>query len=114
MAGSSATAPAAAAASTAIRTTLPQRWAGSLTTDCNALSPTSAGLSLASHLVANRGGLQFRVARLAKFPFPLCHDDGGQAIADDVGHGARHVHQLVDAEDERDAGERQVVARERA
>ena len=50
----------------------------------------------------------------AELPLPLGHHDRRQAVADDVRHRARHVHQRVDAEDQRDAFERQVVAGERA
>ena len=54
------------------------------------------------------------VARFRELPFPFGDHDGRQAVADDVDHRARHVHQLVDAEDECHPFERQAVARERA
>ena len=31
-------------------------------------------------------------------PFPLCHDNRCQAVADDVDGGAPHVHQLIDTQ----------------
>jgi len=42
----------------------------------------------------------------AEGAFPAGDDDRGQAVADDVDGGAGHVHELVDAEDERHALER--------
>ena len=38
--------------------------------------------------------------RLAELAFPARHDHGRQAVADDVHRRARHVHELVDAEDD--------------
>ena len=45
---------------------------------------------------------------VAERTFPFCDHDRRQAVADDVDHRAGHVHQLVDAEDENDALDRQV------
>jgi hypothetical protein len=52
--------------------------------------------------------------RLAEFTFPLRHNDRRQTVPHQVDGGARHVHQLVDAEDDRDTLEGQTKAGERA
>ena len=40
--------------------------------------------------------------------FPLGHDGGGNGIAQDVGHGTAHVQEVIDAQDQQQAGFRQV------
>src|SRR5688500_2947996 len=49
----------------------------------------------------------------AELSFPPCDDGGRQAVANDVGHRSRHVHQFVHPENQGDAFERQPVARQR-
>src|ERR1700722_4550435 len=44
----------------------------------------------------------------AHFAFPSSDDESGEAIPQDVYTGARHVHELIDTEEEKDRFERQM------
>ena len=61
-----------------------------------------------------RRELELLIGGFDEFPFPLGHHHGRQTVADHVGHRARHVHQLVNAQNERHAFQRQSIAGERA
>src|SRR3954471_22744232 len=61
-------------------------------------------------------GFQYRRRWLlfAEFAFPLRYHHGRQAIPDYVDRGARHVHQLVNAEDDEDGLDREIETGSRA
>ncbi len=68
-----------------------------------------AAVTLGSDFPAGRRELKILIARFLELPFPLRDHDGREAVAHDVHHRPGHVHQLVDAEDQRHALEGKFV-----